>query len=43
MRRPLEEAREETGELAFGNTAFGGLIIVLASAAEEMGLIRLAG
>lgn len=41
VRRPLGKVWEETGELAFGNIPFGGLIMVLA--AKGMGLIWLAG
>lgn len=42
VRRALDKVREETGELAFGNILFRGLIMFLATAAEEMGLNRLA-
>ncbi len=42
VRRPLDKVREETGELAFGNILFGGLIMFLATAAEGVGLNRLA-
>lgn len=34
VRRHLDEAREEMGELVFGNILFGGLIMSLATAAE---------